>query len=790
MAPFGNAEGLVARSELRRRWVGLLALALFVGLVGAVTLSAFAGARRTATALDRFEAATLARDARVIGKDDDTTHDLAQDLDGEPWVAAAGEFVDYTLVAGTDVVVTLYSGTDDVFSNEVDRPLVLDGRMPRADAPDEIAIDEVARDLLDVEVGDRIPMTSFDPDDLQCLIRQTCPFQGIPGPPLELDVVGVIRDVDAFATTEDPTPTVTGSPAFNEQYRGEVGSTRAEVLTRLEDDGDIDRLEAFMDDRPGTGTIITPEDDFAGGAQDAVDVLGTALVVFALVTSASGTFAMFLALTRQVDAAAASTPSLPALGMTRWGWARASSVPSVAAVVVGAVLAMVGAGLVSGWFPIGFADRIEPDPGLRLDPLVLLGGGLLIILVLGAWTLAAGRRRCALGRPDEGWTPRLAWAPLTVAAGGRLAFGRGKGRAAGPMRSAMIGIAVGTIGAIAATFVLVSLNDLVDDPARWGLPWDGQVTYSDPSVVDSTIDQLGDDDLVDGAALLETVIVQAGGEELSGYAFTSPDDAITPTVRRGRLPEADDEVALGEQSMDDLDVDIGDTLTVDGATDEDPDTDEPDVDLEVVGAVVLPTYNDPKPALGSVLTPDGLDRVRRGDPLRFILVDFEDGVTADEAESHLLDEYGLGFLGPILPPQLTNLDEARTVVEALIAFFVALALIGLLQALALSRRRQVTTIAVWRALGFVPPQVRRSVLWQSALVTLVAVGVGVPLGLYVGQVAWRLAVQNVGVVDDPTLPVLPAALALPAALMAAVVLALVPAWLAARGEPARDLHAE
>jgi FtsX-like permease family len=421
---------------------------------------------------------------------------------------------------------------------------------------------------------------------------------------------------------------------------------------------------------------------------------------------------------------------------------------------------------------------------------VLVGGGLLIVGVLGTWTVATGHRRCALGRADAGWTPRLAWAPLTVAAGGRLAFGRGEGRVAGPMRSAMVGIALGTIGAIGATFVLVSLDDVVDDPARWGIPWDGQVTNSDPSQVGDIIDRLGEDDLVDAAAVLEAAIVQAGGEELSGYAFTPPSGDIAPTVRRGRLPQADDEVALGEQSMEDLDVEIGDTLTVDGATDEDDETDEPDVDLVVVGAVVLPTYNDPKPALGSVLTPDGLDRVRRGESLRFMLVDFEDDVDEKEGEAHLLDEYGLGLLGPILPPQLTNLDEARTVIDALIVFFVALAFVGLLQALALSRRRQVTTIAVWRALGFVPRQVRRSVLWQSALVTLVAVGIGVPVGLYVGQVAWRLATQSLGVMDDPSLPVIPAVLALPSALVAAVLLALFPGWLAARGEPARDLRAE
>ncbi|HYF45852.1 MAG TPA: hypothetical protein VD926_06540, partial [Acidimicrobiales bacterium] len=131
MAPFGDAVRLVARSELRRRWRALLGLALLTGLVGAVSLIGFAGARRTASALDRFEEATLARDAIVIGRDDATTHDFAEELEDEPWVEVAAEFVDF-FVAGPDTnVISVFAGVDGEFASDVDRPLVLDGRMPR-----------------------------------------------------------------------------------------------------------------------------------------------------------------------------------------------------------------------------------------------------------------------------------------------------------------------------------------------------------------------------------------------------------------------------------------------------------------------------------------------------------------------------------------------------------------------------------------------------------------------------------------------------------------------------------
>jgi hypothetical protein len=44
------AVWLVARSDVRRRWRSLLALALIVGVAGGIVLAAVAGARRTESA--------------------------------------------------------------------------------------------------------------------------------------------------------------------------------------------------------------------------------------------------------------------------------------------------------------------------------------------------------------------------------------------------------------------------------------------------------------------------------------------------------------------------------------------------------------------------------------------------------------------------------------------------------------------------------------------------------------------------------------------------------------------
>ncbi len=49
-----GAIRMVARTELRRHWRGTVAVMLLVGVVGAVTLAALAGARRSSSSLQRF----------------------------------------------------------------------------------------------------------------------------------------------------------------------------------------------------------------------------------------------------------------------------------------------------------------------------------------------------------------------------------------------------------------------------------------------------------------------------------------------------------------------------------------------------------------------------------------------------------------------------------------------------------------------------------------------------------------------------------------------------------------
>jgi ABC-type lipoprotein release transport system permease subunit len=76
--------------------------------------------------------------------------------------------------------------------------------------------------------------------------------------------------------------------------------------------------------------------------------------------------------------------------------------------------------------------------------------------------------------------------------------------------------------------------------------------------------------------------------------------------------------------------------------------------------------------------------------------------------------------------------------------------------------------------------VRLSVLWQSELLVVTGLLLGIPLGLYVGLAVWRRLIQSLGVVDDQSLDALQLVLLVPIGIVVALLVGIVPAWLAAR----------
>jgi len=126
-------------------------------------------------------------------------------------------------------------------------------------------------------------------------------------------------------------------------------------------------------------------------------------------------------------------------------------------------------------------------------------------------------------------------------------------------------------------------------------------------------------------------------------------------------------------------------------------------------------------------------------------------------------------------------------------FGVALSLFGaatMLHLLLVSVARRRRETALLKVLGFVRRQVAAAVCWQASSVALIGIVAGVPVGIAAGKAAWRLFAANFGVIPVEVIrPLLLLALAA-GVLLAANLLAAVPALLAARSRPGQLLRAE
>src|ERR1700727_2830874 len=158
------------RADLRTRWRALLGLALLVGLVGGVALTAAAGARRTDTAYPRLLAWANAAEVTVIVTNSESVAapppGLPKDkyfvaggraaeqvrrryfaaLAALPEVASVATATEYNMALPVpggqpDPAVQVFSSPDDSLGVTADRVKITAGRMFGPDARGEAVID-------------------------------------------------------------------------------------------------------------------------------------------------------------------------------------------------------------------------------------------------------------------------------------------------------------------------------------------------------------------------------------------------------------------------------------------------------------------------------------------------------------------------------------------------------------------------------------------------------------------------------------------------------------------------
>jgi len=127
---------------------------------------------------------------------------------------------------------------------------------------------------------------------------------------------------------------------------------------------------------------------------------------------------------------------------------------------------------------------------------------------------------------------------------------------------------------------------------------------------------------------------------------------------------------------------------------------------------------------------------------------------------------------------------------ALAAMLAALAAGTLAHMLTTSIRRRRRDLAILKVIGFSRGQVRSAVGWQATVFVAVALAISIPLGIVVGRWTWRLIAGYGGFAGEPKVPALEIGAVALVALVAAALLATLPARAAARTPPALVLRTE
>jgi ABC-type lipoprotein release transport system permease subunit len=815
-----GAVALRLRAESRASWRAWLVLALLIGIFAGAVLGVAIGARRTATAFPRLVNRARSSDVLVgaytsgaIGYYNEVAHD--------PRVQ------DYALVAGLPVFPVGPDGrpvpfagsplaaTDSRFGSTLDRPLILSGRLPRPNRADEVLVNDSTARQLHVRVGSRLPLMAaqFDPAAPGGDPIATVPFT--------TTVVGLGRLANEVVPTArfDTTPFILLTPAAYELYGKPPFILNFDGLfVRLHRHQDaaafIGRAKALAAARAeevGGDVLVTNYGDRNARVERAIRPQAIALALFAMFAGLTGFLVIGQALSRQLNEDATEVPILRTLGFTRPQLVRLALLRTALVAGVAVPLALVIAVGMSPLFPIGASRRALVTVGVEANWAFLAGGGAVIVLlflaraVLPAWRLASvpagvhGAAAADAGRPAAAWlTSRL---PASAATGVRMALEPGRGRTAVPVRTTLVG-AIVALAAVATTLTFAAnLSRLVNTPRLYGRSWDVLYDGSFGALPRDRVEPL----LHASPAVASFSGGYYGEASVAGRPVTAVGirGAVRPAIVAGRAPVADDEVVLGGSTLAHAHRTVGQRVDVElaGAT----------RSMKVVGRAVFPAMGRgsfAQTGLGDgMLTTDAVVTPPPSQDLtvpsfNFYLLRLRPD--AKDADVQALTRALLpwcppdqdcvvrsGHAGDVVerPAEITNLDRIRWTPVVLAGVLAALAVATVGHTLVTSIRRRRRDLALLKTIGFQRGQISATVAWQATTFATVAL-IGLPLGLALGRVLWRALANQLGIVPDVATPSLALLVAVPATIILANLVAVIPGWVAGRIRPATALRAE
>ena len=396
------------RPALRGSWRQMTVLALLTGILGAVTLGALAGARRTDTAYDRYLTAINASDVFVNvpgalpGMPVTRPITLISSLPGVVAHAAYIGVNGYPVVHGkpdysfeTDSVNGSLDG--EYFSQ--DRATVLAGALPPAGSTTTVVLTPATARMFGTHVGGTVQYQ---------FSQRTARGQPVGKPFIRSYRVAAIAEIPpALVDQSDEAEGSVLPPGATRQLLAEyyyawIGLRLADgtagiprlqrQLTKL-----ATSLEQQVKQETGQNVNdlyfgINRTDVIRNQVRQAIAPEVIALTAFGAIAAVAMLVLAGQGLAQLVSRRAPDSAVLGALGATRGQVALAAGLPGAIPVLGGTVLAVAGAIALSPLAPVGPVRRYDPGRGIAADPLVLgAGAAACCVLLLGLLTVLALR---------------------------------------------------------------------------------------------------------------------------------------------------------------------------------------------------------------------------------------------------------------------------------------------------------------------------------------------------------------------------------------------------------------
>jgi hypothetical protein len=841
------------RSNWRQMWRITLVVALIGGLLGAVALASLAAARRTDSAYGRYLMAARDSDVMVdvpgpIMPVITAIERAPQAVSSAAWIGVAADpvirgHIDYSFL--TNALTGSLSGE---FYRQ-DKVTTLAGKLAPPGAADEIMLTQSEADAFRQQgvrfrVGDRMTWQLFS----------QLPNSDTPKPTRRVTyrIAAIVSISPALVDDYDDVSGALLTPAGTQQILSFPKSKGSEwefgwaALRLRHGDADVPALRVWLgrystelthDFGIPVSLTIRQLATAQHEAQQAIEPQALALAVLGALAALALIILMAQGLAQLLSRSAADAPTLRALGASRPQAAMAAAAWGVAAVVGTLLLAVAGAIAVSPFAPVGPVRLYDPARGVQADWLVLGGGGAVLLLVLLtqlAWLAwRAVRKGSELPEPRASAllaTATRAALPVAVVTGIRHALERGSGRLRAPVLATLAGSVAAVTALVAALVFGASLTGLTTHPARYGYTWNLLVESSGGwgSWPTGHFDPLNDIDprnpFYEPGRIVASQRGLLGWSEL-GFAqltihgtevpvmgvLSHAGRPVVPPTTSGHPVTGQNQIEFGAETMRALGLHQGERIRLGPS--------RKPVTVTIVGTVTLPSF-------GVVLT----DHVSLGrgaltdertllDILGFqyspTIQEYQNAVATPaypaamvfdlrtQAEASALKSKLIGWADSTaendgtlygLPPQLgapvLDASDMGTQPRTLAVGVAIAAMLALALTVLASVRERRRDLALLKALGLRSGQLRAVVGCQATTILLIAIALGIPLGITVGNLTWTRFADSIGVVPLPVVPAAALLAGVGGLLVAGNLLALWPARVAARIRPAATFRTE